>query len=82
MADVTEIPKIRCDNCGTVEEKTKDGNGMSVNWRKPKGWGSVHVSGTARGMYPNDIKMTDLCEACHKIVFDAVGDALKKARKE
>lgn len=82
MANVTTAPRIRCDNCGKVEEYDQRGACSSIQWTKPTKWGSVQVSPTQRGNYPNHIAMTDLCENCLIFVHDAVGDALKKGREE
>ncbi|MCP5018407.1 MAG: hypothetical protein GY938_24485 [Ketobacter sp.] len=73
MADVApETPRIRCDNCGFIQEKEKRNNAYS----KPDQWGYVIVSATNNGS-PNDIKMADLCPSCNSLVHEAVTAALK-----
>jgi hypothetical protein len=78
MADVKIIPRISCDNCGIVVEKRITGG----SYAKPEDWGSVSVSATQRGTYPNDIRMNDLCINCLEKVHTAVTHALKSARQE
>ena len=79
MADVIEVPKVRCDNCGVTANKAKR---FSDKWEQPHHWGSVKVSPTNYGHnYPNNIGMTDLCGRCLQLVHEAVGKALERGRK-
>lgn len=77
MSEVTQVPKIRCDNCGTIADKKH----MLGSWRRPNDWGDVRVAPLNSGVsYPNQIAMTDLCPRCLGLVHEAVGNALEAGR--
>lgn len=80
MATVTPAPRIRCDNCGRMEDKS-DGGTAPPGWCAPKGWGSCRIEIVA-GTYPPRIGMSDLCPICVKAAYDAAGKALEKTRSE
>lgn len=81
MSEVMITPRIRCDNCGHTEDKVRR-TYAERDWMRPQPWGSVKAEGTVKGAYPQYIAMTDLCEKCTKLVYEAVGDALAAGRKE
>jgi hypothetical protein len=80
MADVIRAPLVRCDNCGVTAEKVHPPFGDQKSWTRPTDWGDVRVAPTRRDSYPNQIAMGDLCPKCHRLVFQAVGEALEAGR--
>ena len=81
MADVNIIPRIRCDNCGLVVEKTAHNYSGQASFSRPAGWGSARIDDGRRSGYPEHIGMTDLCPECAQAACDAADSALK-ARRE
>ena len=80
MADVNPTPGVRCDNCGTIEDKVK--RDYSNEWNRPARWGNIFLSG--RGLYkgyPDDLKLSDLCPKCLHACHEAVERALKETRE-
>lgn len=88
MADVKVIPKIQCDNCGLVEEKTATASfiaGKPIEYAKPKTWGSCRMEGTRdRDEYGNKerLDMADLCPRCASAALNEAANALANIRKE
>lgn len=86
MADVITPPRIRCDNCGFVQEKqpVQSLHGKICEWHKPRQWGRLELTGglsdaygiEARTIYP------DLCKDCAKAAQEAVATALSARRGE
>lgn len=82
MADVNNIPQIRCDNCGCVTNKIK--GQFEKEYRKPSMWGGVRIDGgRATDSYGGKSKlvMTDLCITCANAAIDAASEALKAIRE-
>lgn len=87
MADVDQIPKIRCDNCGRTTEKAVHGAHTSRTFHKPKSWGSMKAIGGPGsadnyGDGKSRLDFIDLCPKCAEVALQAAGDALAKARGE
>lgn len=88
MADVKEVPRISCDNCGATVFKTevKGFNSRDpVTYAKPKAWGGCRIEGTRDAdQYGNKERLdfTDLCERCAHAVFIHAAGALEHARGE
>lgn len=85
MADVDIIPKIRCDNCGTIVEKTVAGSHTSRSFSKPRKWGSLKMEGgRSTDSYGGKARLDfgDLCPECANAALDAAADALKARRGE
>lgn len=80
MAEVTITPRIRCDNCGFVQDK----EGAGKEYRKPRRWGSAVIfSGRGQDGYPpEELRFIDLCPDCAKLAHDAVALALRTRRGE
>lgn len=84
MADVDITPKIRCDNCGQVEEKAASGSGRSRSFSKPRIWGSVRMEGgRSTDSYGGKSRLdfTDLCPRCANAALDAAAEALRITRE-
>ena len=67
MADVNIIPKVRCDNCGHIEEKHK--GQYDKAYSRPRTWGSCRMEGSrATDSYGSKSRLdfTDLCPKCAK----------------
>lgn len=88
MADVNIIPKIRCDNCGHIEEKTPVtdiGTGRVKEYRKPRLWGEAEIGGgrsTDSYGRKERIAFADLCPQCAEAALQAAAQALKDRRGE
>lgn len=87
MADVKITPKIQCDNCGAVAEKTAHTMmGRSApEYSKPSLWGSCRIEGgRSTDSYGGKgrLDFTDLCPSCANAAIDAAASALKSARGE
>lgn len=83
MADVDITPKIRCDNCGKVEEKTVSGSRTSRSFTKPRAWGSARMEGgRSSDSYGGKARLdfTDLCPQCANAALDAASKTLKALR--
>ena len=82
MADVSIIPKIRCDNCGLVVEKEETWG--SKEYRKPRRWGSLTIeSGRGQQGYPSEhLRFVDLCPSCATSAHDAAAARLAEIREE
>lgn len=80
MADVKIAPKIRCDNCGFVQEKEF----YSSAYQKPRQWGSAALSSgrLQDGYPPEELRFIDLCPTCAKLAHDTVAKALAVRRGE
>lgn len=81
MADVNVIPKIRCDNCGTIEDKVKDAGGKVA---KPRSWGSCRLEGSkCSDSYGGKSRLDypDLCPICAEVALEAAHVALKRRRE-
>jgi len=79
MAEIPAIPKIRCDNCGTITDQS----GKPGSFTKPGSWGSLNIVGPvsdgAYGMRER-LNFTDLCPECIQAAFAAAHTALKELR--
>lgn len=85
MADVDITPKIRCDNCGKVEEKTVEGSNKTRSVSKPRKWGSAKMEGSrSTDSYGGKSRLDfpDLCPACADAALDAAAAVLKACRGE
>ncbi|MRX31870.1 hypothetical protein [Aminobacter sp. MDW-2] len=83
MADVDITPKIRCDNCGKIEEKTVSGSHTSRSFSKPKAWGSARMEGArSADSYGGKSRLdfTDLCPRCADAALDAASEVLAALR--
>ena len=83
MADVNIIPKVRCDNCGHIEEKHK--GQYDKAYSRPRTWGSCRMEGShATDSYGSKSRLdfTDLCPKCAQAALDAAADVLKARRGE
>lgn len=83
MADVDTIPKIRCDNCGKIEEKAVAGSHSSRSFSKPRKWGSARMEGSrSADSYGGKSRLdfTDLCPKCADAALDAASQALAALR--
>jgi hypothetical protein len=85
MSDVSITPKIRCDNCGEISEKTKRDKLPPLDWVKPRAWGSLKIEGSrSTDSYGGKatLTFTDLCPKCAQSALDAAASVLKKLRGE
>jgi hypothetical protein len=85
MADVDIIPKIRCDNCGHIEEKHQSGTGPSPKFSKPQKWGYAKMEGgRSTDSYGGKARLDfgDLCPGCANAALDAAAEALRSQRGE
>lgn len=83
MADVPVIPKVRCDNCGHVEDKAK--GQFDKTYSRPRSWGSMRAEGrrnTDSYGGKDRLDFADLCPKCAGEALDAAAAALKKTRAE
>lgn len=81
MAEVTVIPKIRCDNCGFIAEKERSGQ----TYRKPGAWGSMKTEGSrSTDSYGGKERLdfSDLCPECASGALNAAAAFLKQRRGE
>lgn len=84
MADVDITPKIRCDNCGQIEEKAVTGSHTSRSFSKPRKWGFAKMEGSrSTDSYGGKSRLdfTDLCPRCANAALDAAAAALKSIRE-
>lgn len=87
MADVELVPKIRCDNCGKIEDKAKDGIGRHISYGRPRTWGHMKAEGgrvipDTYGTGKERLDFSDLCPECAEAAFEAAHAALKPLRGE
>lgn len=85
MADVDITPKIRCDNCGRIEDKTVSGPNQARIVAKPRNWGSCRIEGGRQSdAYggKDRLDFTDLCQGCADAALDAAATALRACRSE
>ena len=83
MADVDITPKIRCDNCGLIQEKVVSGSHTSRSFSKPRTWGSVKMEGgRSADSYGGKVRLdfTDLCPQCANAALEASSEALEARR--
>lgn len=89
MAEVKIVPKIQCDNCGAVAEKTGHESYMAgkvgINYQKPRDWGGCRIEGhrdaDAYGGKAR-LDMTDLCPKCAEALIVAASRTLADRRRE
>lgn len=87
MADVSLIPKVRCDNCGTIADKTRRNTNPKSDWVRPLVWGGMKAEGgrickQTYGTGKERLDFIDLCPKCAEAAFEAAAKALEKARGE
>ena len=85
MADVNIIPRIRCDNCGHIEDKAVTGPQNARTIARPKAWGHCRIEGGRDAdSYGGKVRLDfpDLCQACANAALDAAAAALKARRGE
>lgn len=85
MADVDITPKIRCDNCGLIEERAVSGSHTSRIFSKPRKWGSAKMEGgRSSDSYGGKSRLdfSDLCPTCANDALDAAAAVLKARRDE
>ena len=87
MADVDEVPKIRCDNCGKTVEKDVYVSHSGRPFHKPRVWGSMkaedgRITNGTYGTGKERLDFGDLCPDCACAAFDAAHAALKSRRGE
>ena len=85
MSDVDITPKIRCDNCGFIEEKAISGAGNLRTFSKPRKWGFAKMEGSrSTDSYGGKSRLdfSDLCPTCANDALDAAAAVLKARRDE
>lgn len=85
MADVTVAPRIRCDNCGTIEDKVVRTSGEGMGYARPKDWGTMQaIAGSHQGAYGGNARLDfhDLCCLCADAAYRSAAAALERRRSE